>query len=210
MSYNTYMASITISREVPLIDLVSKNEFDQAVNKQAEIIKKKSHLGGLSYFFMLGICIIKDLLDLAWTALAVVGLGLSATVVGALVGIPLFVFAKALAVLCGLGVSMLILTYLFATDSTTGVGIAGKVIARRLIIPFIILIIDSMVPGVEALPVTTICFIFTLIIENRIRKGGALGAATKFVVKELSSRKMPFHQKFNVKEMPYQYFVKSN
>ena len=201
------MASITIDREEPLIAHVSQDEFKRAVDERVAITKKESHLGGIFYWLMLGICAFKDLLDIAWLALGGFGIGLSATVAGAVVGIPLFVFAKLLALASGIGVSLLISTYLFASDSTTGVGIAGKVLARLLLIPSVIIIMDSMVPGVDALPITTICFTFTVWLENRIRKGGALGTATKFVVKEMSTRKLTFHQKFNVKEIPFKYFV---
>jgi hypothetical protein len=103
----------------------------------------------LFFFLVLGLAIIKDLVDLMSHALSALGMGLSATVLGAVVGIPLVVISWVVSFVFGLFVNGLIAAYFFST---------GQGVSRRLAVQSIGFIME-MVPFVSLLPLTTATFV---------------------------------------------------
>jgi hypothetical protein len=103
----------------------------------------------LFFFLVLGLAIVKDLVDLMSHALSALGVGLTATVVGSVVGIPLLAISWVVSFIVGLFVNFTIAAYFFST---------GQGVSRRLAIQSIGFIIE-LVPFVSLLPITTLTFV---------------------------------------------------
>lgn len=134
--------------------------------------------GNLLFFLVFGLAIAKDLLDLLALLLDAIGVGLSATVIGAVVGIPLAIFSEVLSKFAALAIGGTILFYFWFT---------GGKFALRLVVMSIGAIIDA-VPVLNALPITSITFVFAFIIGRAISKVESSvlgGAATSVIAKRI-------------------------
>ncbi len=162
------------------------HEIASNIQKEA----KPQKIGGCGYGLMLGVTLIKDLLiDFLEGILTAVGVALSATVIGAAVGIPLIVLVKYFQIMIGAAVWGLIYVYLFLQDGTHLGAQAERFIvkssirrlarskfARRLFIGATTFFLGT-VPGINFLPETTLGFILLIFLENRIRQSDAIRAA---------------------------------
>jgi hypothetical protein len=111
--------------------------------------KKKGVKGGPVLFWLVaGIAVIADIVDIFTSVLSLIGLGLSATVIGAPVGVAISALSTGISIVGGLFISFTMLTY-FAY--------IGGGFARRLVLMSIGVIIE-MIPGLEILPTTTAMF----------------------------------------------------
>gem|GEM_PF-4798877 len=130
----------------------------------------------LLFWLVGGIEISKDLLDLVWGLLESLGVGLSATGVGAVVGIPISFFAIGMSWLVSLTVFIITMVYFIYTKQS---------VLLRLVIISISTII-GMIPGLNILPDATIGF-FVAAFVGTIAKvgkkiiGGVAGGAKKII-----------------------------
>jgi len=111
--------------------------------------EQKHKTNYLFFFLVLGLAITEDLVDLASHGLSAVGMGLTATGLGAIIGIPVLVISWIVSFLFGLFINFIIAAYFFST---------GQGLSRRLAIQSIGFIIE-LVPFVSLLPLTTITFV---------------------------------------------------
>ena len=136
----------------------------------------KTATNWLFFWLVAGIEIGKDLLDPVWDAIAAAGIGLTATVVGSVVGIPLSVFAIGMSWLVSLTVFIITMVYFIYTKQS---------ILLRLVIISISTII-GMIPALNILPDATIGF-FVAAFAGAIAKmgnklvGGIAGGAKKII-----------------------------
>ncbi len=119
------------------------------VTESAKKPSEKNKTNLLFFFLVLGLAITKDLIDIISHALIAVGMGLTATMLGAVVGIPLVAVSWVVTFVFGLFVNFTIAAYFFST---------GHGIGRRLAIQSIGFIME-LVPYVSLLPLTTITFV---------------------------------------------------
>lgn len=122
---------------------------------------KKTNL--LFFLLVLGLAIIKDLIDLAAMGLDALGVALIATALGAIVGIPLIAISWLVSFLVGLFVNFTIAAYFFHR---------GEGLSRRLAIQSIGFIIE-LVPFVSLLPLTTLTFVIAHLVghvQNPLQK----------------------------------------
>lgn len=119
--------------------------------------KKKLNL--LFFFLVLGLAFIKDIIDLVCMGLIALGMGLTATLLGAVVGIPIAVVAWIISFIFGLFINFTITAYFFST---------GQGVGRRLAIQSVGFIIE-LVPYVNLLPLTTITFLIASLTGNVMR-----------------------------------------
>lgn len=135
-----------------------------------ENIAKKA-TNWLFFWLVAGIEIAKDLLDLIWDALDAVGVGLSATVVGSVVGIPISVFSIGMSWLMSLTVFIITMVYFVYTRQS---------VMLRLVIISISTII-GMIPMLNILPDATAGFFVAAFTSAIAKVGNKIieGAANK-------------------------------
>lgn len=104
--------------------------------------------GPVLFWLVAGIAVVKDLIDIGVTLMDALGTALTATAVGAVVGIPLGVLAEIIDKIAGMLIDFTLVAYF---------GYIGGGFALRLIIMSIGAIIDA-IPFMEVLPLTTISF----------------------------------------------------
>jgi hypothetical protein len=127
----------------------------------AESAKQMAVKGGMVLFWLVaGIAIIKDIIDIFSVLLDLVGLGLTATAVGAVVGVPLAVLSEIIDKISGLLIDFTIVAYF---------GYIGGGFALRLVIMSVGAIIDA-VPGLDVLPLTTVSFFAAYLLGRTIKK----------------------------------------
>ncbi len=132
-----------------------KNAITQQVTTVTTTAKNTMKGVGLLFFFLVGgLAVGKDILDIGTAILELLGLGLSATGVGAAVGAPLALVGGWLTVIVGLFVDFTIAIYFWC--------IGGR-FAFRLVFTSIGGILDD-VPGLDLLPITTLMFVFAYMI----------------------------------------------
>ena len=134
--------------------------------------------GYILFFLVLGLSVIKDISDIIFNLLTFGGTALSATLIGAPIGIPLLIFSEA--------------TSLFLTMFTDGTSMlyfwfTGGKLGVRLAIMSVGAIIDA-VPGLGVLPITTITFVLAFLAGRAISKveskvGG--GLVTSAIAKKI-------------------------
>ena len=130
-----------------------------------ENAKNTAVRGGMLLFWLVaGIAVAKDIIDVFTVLLDLVGDGLSATVVGAVVGVPILVFSELLDKAAGLLVDFVIGSYF---------GYIGGGFALRLVIMSIGAIID-LIPGVDLLPLTTVSFFAAYLLGKGVQKATQL------------------------------------
>ncbi len=126
-----------------------------------ENAKNMAVRGGMVLFWLVaGIAFTKDLIDVFSALLDLVGVGLTATAVGAPVGIPIFAFSELLDKISGILIDFTLLAYF---------GYIGGGFALRLVVMSIGGIID-MIPGVDVLPLTTVSFFAAYLLGRGAKK----------------------------------------
>lgn len=125
-------------------------------------------LGGFPFFAVLGILLICDTLDVVMDLLITAGLGLSATVVGAIPGIPLAIIGYAGQLVVNFNAFLITFIYywyhkvpIMETKKLATIGMGA---------------IMELMPFTSILPMTTISFFVVVSIENVRRKSGIIGA----------------------------------
>lgn len=136
VGYNEYMA----------ISALNAQDYQQNTAKEAG---QRSKTNLLFFFLVLGLAIIEDLVDLASHGLSAVGMGLTATGLGAIIGIPVLAISWIVSFLFGLFINFIIAAYFFST---------GQGVSRRLAVQSIGFIIE-LVPFISMLPLTTATFV---------------------------------------------------
>ena len=134
--------------------------------------------GYILFFLVLGLAIGKDILDIASLILSFVGMGLTATVVGAPVGAGITMFSEIVNKITGLGINLVMFTY-FAF-------IGGR-LAFRFVIMSIGAIID-FIPVLNVLPMTTFMFVVAFLVGRVLKKTGSSllgGRIASFVAKKV-------------------------
>jgi hypothetical protein len=135
-----------VKKRTPLV--AQRNTYIE--EKTAEAKKNEVPKGGYILFFLvLGVALIEDLLDGAFILLQLVGTGLSATAVGAPLGMPIAFLAAFGEKLVGLFATMTLLFYF---------GFIGGRLSLRLAIMSVGFIME-MVPFLSLLPFTTFTFV---------------------------------------------------
>lgn len=131
----------------------SKNFRDNAKNMAVR--------GGMVLFWLVaGIAVAKDIIDVFSVLLDLVGLGLTATAVGAPVGIPIMAFSELIDKMSGILIDFTLLAYF---------GYIGGGFALRLVVMSIGGILD-MIPGLDVLPLTTVSFFAAYLIGRGAKK----------------------------------------
>lgn len=159
------MATGTLTQESPI------EEWEVAEEDEEALAPKK--IGGMVWWLLLGMFVFFDLMSILLNILIAVGTGLSATVVGAVVGIPLAILAEG-------GDIFLIFTALLISNTffwLNGVSLLG---VKKLVTMFMSVIIE-FIPIVSILPSASISFILITMFENSERKGGVLSALARKV-----------------------------
>ncbi len=136
--------------------------FTQSGNDATEEKPKKKL--GIAFFTVLCLCVIKDLLDVLFIILAAAGAGLSATGVGAVVGIPLTGVVMLLSFLVSLFMSFILFGYWT---------LRGGNVAKNLIKQGMSSLVES-IPLINILPLTTIIFVISHIDLKKV-SGGVAG-----------------------------------
>ena len=138
-------------------------------------------------WLVLGVCIFSDLIDILINVIM-----FFATL--AVVTIPLDILFWLVQLFIGTGVFAITFAYFYFSNAHLGVKIAGKLLAKRSL-PIImrsLSFILKRIPGLSVLPMTTIIFLWSVWIENRIRKGGKTGKAIEVAVRRLEPQKFRF------------------
>lgn len=126
-----------------------------------ENAKNMAVRGGMLLFWLVaGLAFAKDLIDVFATLLDLLGTGLSATAIGAPIGIPILAFSELIDKVSGLLIDFALVTYF---------GYIGGGFALRLVIMSIGAIID-LIPGVDLLPLTTVSFFAAYLLGKGAKK----------------------------------------
>ena len=117
--------------------------------------------GGMVLFWLVaGMAVAKDIIDVFSGLLDLVGLGLSATAVGAPIGIPIMAFSELIDKISGVLIDFTLLAYF---------GYIGGGFALRLVVMSIGGILD-MIPGLDVLPLTTVSFFAAYLLGRGAKK----------------------------------------
>ena len=137
----------------------AKTEGGRAVS--TETSSKNTVRGGpVLFWFVAGIAVIKDIIDIFSSILNLVGVGLSATVIGAPVGMALAVFSQIIDFFAGLFIDLTLVAYF---------GYIGGGFGLRLVIMSIGGFIDA-IPFLNILPMTTISFFAAYLFGRAAKK----------------------------------------
>ena len=132
--------------------------------------------GGMLLFWLVaGIAIAKDLIDVFSALLDLLGTGLTATVVGAPVGMPIVIFSEIIDKTSGILIDFTLVAYF---------GYIGGGFALRLVVMSIGGMID-MIPVINVLPLTTVSFFAAYLIGRGMKK--AVQIAESNAVKNIAS-----------------------
>ncbi len=173
MRYNGYMAKLSSgvkAQKTPLYGKAEKPTYEgEGVAKTAT--------NWLLFWLVAGVGIAKDLLDIVWSAVEALGVALTATVVGAVVGIPISFFAIGLSWMVSLTVFIITMVYFVYTKQS---------VMLRLVIMSISTII-GMIPIFKILPEATIgffvgAFVATIAKTGKKIIGGVTGGAKKIIM----------------------------
>ena len=118
--------------------------------------QKKKTIFGLAFWLILCVCILKDAVDVLCALLEAAGVGLSATVVGSVAGIPIAGVAFILDLINSLITNMILFAYFYLRGDRS----ASKLITRGLS-----MLVD-MIPGLDILPMTTAMFVIVHLAER--------------------------------------------
>lgn len=167
-------ASRTVAIQKTKQVVVSKRR----VINESSAAKQTLKGGAILFGLVLGLVILKDLFDLVSLALDAIGAGLTATVVGSVIGVPLAILSEVLNKFGTLVVDVTVLFYFWFT---------GGKFALRLVVMSIGAIIDA-VPVLNTLPITTITFVIAFVVGRAISKVESNllgGAATSVIAKRI-------------------------
>ena len=115
--------------------------------------------GPILFWLVAGIAVCKDIIDVFSVILDLVGLGLTATVIGAPIGAPLSILSEIIDKISGLFIDFTIVAYF---------GYIGGGFALRFMIMSLGAIIDA-IPFLDILPLTTVTF-FAAYLLGRVAK----------------------------------------
>lgn len=116
--------------------------------------------GALLFWLVAGIAIAKDIIDIGVMVLDMLGAGLTATVLGAPVGMGILVFSEILSKVVGMFIDFTLVAYF---------GYIGSGFALRLVIMSVGALID-MVPIMNVLPLTTLSFFAAYLFGKTVKK----------------------------------------
>lgn len=116
--------------------------------------------GPVLFWLVAGCAVVKDIIDIVSALLDAIGLGLTATVVGGVVGVPLAVFSEILDKASGLFIDFTVVAYF---------GYIGGGFALRLVTLSIGAVIDA-IPGLNVLPLTTVSFFAAYLLGRTVQK----------------------------------------
>lgn len=132
-------------------------------------------LGGVFFWMTAGLAILKDLVvDPLALAGQATGLAMSATVIGAVAGIPLWLVSWGGKIFFGLTVTLICYVYFW-----THGGLHGSAKIKRLGV-LILCFMTSLIPLAELLPEATFLFFFVATVENTIRRDNLIAHAARY------------------------------
>ena len=126
--------------------------------KNSPAVRNTVRGGVVLFWFVAGLAVGKDILDILSVVLDAIGLGLSATVVAAPIGIPLAFFSEILDKIAGLLYDFIMVTY-FAF-------IGGR-LSARIVVVSVGAIIDA-IPVLDVLPLTTLTFFLAFALGKKM------------------------------------------
>lgn len=140
----------------------------QSISTQTSRRQQLPKLGGFPFFAILGILMICDILGVVMNLLITAGLGLSATVIGAIPGIPLAVIGYAGQLVIDVNAFLITFMYywynkvpLMETKKLATIGVS---------------VIMEVMPFSSILPMMTTSFFVVVTIENLRRKSAIVDA----------------------------------
>src|SRR3989344_9247750 len=136
--------------------------------------QSQEKLGGVFWWLMLGLMGFSDIGTALCNILVTVGLSLTATVVGSIIGIPLAVLGYGASLLISLNAFMFSMGYYWTNK-------VPLLEARKLATLGVSVIIKG-IPYGNLLPTLTISFVVVTLMENAKRGSGIIGAVAKKVV----------------------------
>lgn len=125
--------------------------------------------GPVIFWLVAGIAIVKDIIDICVTLIDALGVALTATAVGAVVGVPLAFFAEVIDKVAGMFIDFTLVAYF---------GYIGGGFALRLVIMSIGAILDA-IPVMEVLPLTTLSFFAAYLIGRGAKAVGKASGITQ-------------------------------
>ncbi len=144
----------------------------QSAGEIADAAKNMAVKGGPVLFWLVAGCaVVKDVIDVASALVDAIGLALSATVAGAVVGIPLGVLSEIIDKASGLFIDFTVVAYF---------GYIGGGFALRLVTISIGALIDA-VPGINILPLTTASFFIAYLLGRTVQKATQSGLVSNTV-----------------------------
>lgn len=155
--------------------LQTSTTYEEETTNLRENAKNMVVRGGMILFWLVaGMAVAKDIIDVFSALLDLVGLGLSATAVGAPIGIPIMAFSELIDKISGILIDFTLLAYF---------GYIGGGFALRLVVMSIGSIID-MIPGIDVLPLTTVSFFAAYLLGRGVKK--AIQIAESKTVKNIA------------------------
>lgn len=134
-------------------------------SEAAAAAKKMAVKGGPVLFWLVaGIAVVKDVIDIASVIIDAIGLALSATVVGSVVGVPLMVFSEIIDKASGLLIDFTLIAYF---------RYIGGGFALRMVIMSVGFIIDA-IPYLDILPLTTLTFFAAYLFGRAVKKAAEI------------------------------------
>ena len=120
--------------------------------------------GPVLFWLVAGIAVVKDVIDIASVIIDAIGLALSATVVGSVVGVPLMVFSEIIDKASGLLIDFTLIAYF---------RYIGGGFALRMVIMSVGFIIDA-IPYLDILPLTTLTFFAAYLFGRAVKKAAEI------------------------------------
>lgn len=143
--------------------------------EQSEGKNEKVRGGPILFWLVAGIAVTKDILDVGAVLIDAVGAALTATVVGAPLGVALLTFSEVINKIAGMFIDFTIVAYF---------GYIGGGLALRLVIMSIGALVD-MVPVINILPLTTISFFAAYLLGRTLQKTEKVGGSTSRKISKL-------------------------
>jgi hypothetical protein len=124
------------------------------------------------HWFFFGIVLILDLVSILCELILLAGVGISATGVGAIVGLPLAGVAWLIQALAGTTATVVSVSYFWINKV--------RMTPTKILLHGMAFILNK-VPILSFIPMNTIAFVATTLEENSKRKGGLIGGVLKIV-----------------------------
>jgi len=141
---------------------------------QEEAPQQPQKLGGIFWWLLLGLMIVSDIGCIIGNLLITGGLALTATAIGAVVGLPLAILGQAMSMFLSFNAFMF----------STGYYVMNKVplLEGRKIATMSVSAIIKLTPYVNLIPALTISFVAVTFMENAKRGSGIIGAVVRQTV----------------------------